>query len=151
MAEYETITITLVGFPPAPGKPAPYLSILAQTRKGSGLAYHLVADEPDEDAGTERAAGENFDGENEEDIYIITQVCSGKRLGKRGVATPRQAKLWIGLLCKICDWNKDLNSILATVSGKNRREKLAFLAGQIEQTRLEAIEQTFFVVTGELI
>ena len=149
MAEYETISITLVGFPPAPGKPAPHLSILAQTQKGSGLAYHLCADEPEDDPTSATETGENFDGENEENVYIITQIGSGRRLGGKGVATPRQAKLWIGLLCKICDWNKDLNTILATARGNNRREKLAFLAGQIEQARLEAVEQTFFVVTGE--
>lgn len=149
MAEYETISITLVGYPPAPGKPAQQLAILAQTQKGSGLAYHLIADEPDDDPGDVPNTRGNYDGEIEENVYIITHIISGKRLGKSGVATPRQAKLWIGLLCKICDWNKDLNTILAATRGNNRREKLASLAGQIEQARLEAVEQTFFVVTGD--
>lgn len=149
MAEYETVSITLAGFPPAQGKPAQHLSILAQSQKGSGLAYHLRADEPGEGKDSASDTGETFEGENEENPYIITQICSGKRLGNSGVATPRQAKLWLGLLCKICDWNQDFNAILGTTKGNNRREKVAFLARQIEQARLTAIEQTFFVVTGE--
>lgn len=139
MAEYETISLNLVGFPPAAGKPAQHLSILAQSPKDSGLAYHPVADEPDE-----TSVGQDFD----ENVYIITQVCSGKRLGRNGVATPRQAKLWIGLLGRICDWNQDLNVILAGLEGRGRPEKLVWLTGQIERARLEAIEQTFFIVTG---
>lgn len=141
MAEYETISLTLVGY----GKPARQMSILAQTLKGSGLAYHPNADEPDEDTQGEASS----DPELDENPYVVTQVCSGKRLGRRGVATPRQAKIWIGLLCKICDWNADLSAILPAVPGATRRDKLAALAQQIEQARLEAIEQTFFVVTGE--
>ena len=141
MAEYETISLTLVGFPPAAGKPDRHLSILAQAQKGSGLAYHLVADEPDGDF--------DFEREAEENVYIITQVCSGKRLSRSGVATPRQAKLWIGRLCQICDWNKDLSKILAALPGGTRHEKLAALTRQVEQARLDAIEQTFFVVTGD--
>ncbi|MBN9386758.1 MAG: hypothetical protein J0I20_01795 [Chloroflexi bacterium] len=145
MAEYETITLTLVGFPSTPGGEPREVAILAQTLKGSGLAYHLTADEPDEDAG----GANGFDPEPDENVYIVTQVCSGKRLGKGGVATPRQAKIWLGLLCKICNWNDDLAAILAALPGRDRQAKLAALAQQIEQARLEAIEKTFFVVTGE--
>jgi hypothetical protein len=145
MAEYETITLTLVGFPSTRGGAPRQLAILAQTLKGSGLAYHLTADEPDETG--EDGAG--FDPEPDENVYLVTQVCSGKRLGKGGVATPRQAKIWLGLLCKICDWNDDLNAILGALPGPSRQAKLAALAQQIEQARLEAIEKTFFVVTGE--
>ena len=84
-----------------------------------------------------------------ENVYIITQISSGRRLSREGGTTPRQAKLWVGLLCRICDWNGDINSILANIKGKSRQEKLEALAWQVEEARLEAIEQTFFVVTGD--
>ena len=113
MAEYETISLTLLGYPNTRGGEPRQLAILAQTLKGSGLAYHLTADEPEEDG----EGSNGFEPEPDENVYMVTQVCSGKRLGKGGVATPRQAKIWLGLLCKICNWNDDLNAILAALPG----------------------------------
>ena len=138
--EFERITLTITGRPIARGEVAPEKEVEALAGKGTGLAFHRLFDE---------VAGPDRDYSSEDDAvlagqsgYIVTQVCSGLRLGPGWVDTPRQAKRWIELLAGLADWNKDIPEV---VKGRGRAARLKELAAAVEQARLEAIDQCLFV------
>ncbi len=142
--EFEEITLTLTGQTAGKDLSVPNLEVTAFAGKATGLAFHQVVEE------TEAKTAENpLEDEDWEAVrygYAVTQIHSGRRLGRGWVDTPRQAKLWIELLSNMADWRKDINEL---VNGADRSNRLKRLAARVEQARLDAIDRCLFVESSE--
>ena len=139
--EFVEITLTITGWPLHPDEEAPQMKIEAMEGLGTGLAFHLrIPSENEIDAFNQTEV--DREAEVQSEAYVVSQISSGKRLGQRGVDTPRQAKKWIELLYKACDWKKGLAEL---IQGEKAAIQLKALIAQVEQARLDAIEQCLFV------
>src|SRR6266496_4130209 len=60
---------------------------------GSGLAYHLE------------------EGENDEPIYVLTHLLSGRSLSGYGVEGEDVAQRWLELVAALTDWNQGMETL----------------------------------------
>ncbi len=64
---------------------------------GSGLAYHL-------------------EDEEDEEVYTLTHLLSGRTISEYGVDDEDVAQRWLELVASLADWNQDMATLQAQYS-----------------------------------